>query len=219
MNMDRLRRWIRQVAACGACRAGIASLVALCLVSSVRAAPTDTTSTDGRLAYRSVSVQAGATMNVNRTRLHDDWQQGVGAEAVVAVPFYAGYVEAVAAHHRYRPRATAEVPAFQAILIQLGWGLERPLTSGILARAGIRVGNYRMAFDVNGDLERAEMTENELATTLAGHLVFPVTDRWHLIAAGSYQRTFTRIRMDLVYTTVSLRYTIDSPSWLQTLLR
>ena len=217
--MDRMRQWIRQAAGCVTRSLRIVSLLALGAVSTAVATPSDTTATDGLRAYQSVSVQAGATTNVNRTRLHDDWQPGGGAEAVVAVPFYAGYLEAVAAYHRYQPRSTADVPAFDAFLLQLGWGLEQPLTSWIAAYAGVRVGNYRMAFDVNGDLERAEMTENELVTALQGQIVFDVTDRWSLLAAGSYQRTFTRIRMDLVYTTVGVRYTFDSPSWLQTLLR
>ncbi len=217
--MDRMWQWIRRAAGCVARSVRIASLLALGAVSTALATPSDTTATDGRRAYQSISVQAGATTNVNRTRLHDDWQPGVGAEAVVAVPFYAGYLEAVAAYHRYQPRTAADVPAFQAFLLQLGWGLEQPLTSWISARAGVRVGNYRMAFDVNGNLERAEMTENELAAALKGQVAFHITDRWSLLAAGSYQRTFTRIRMNLVYTTVGVRYTFDSPSWLQTFLR
>jgi len=217
--MDRMRQWIRQAAGCVAHSVHIAGLLALGAVSTALATPSDTTATDGPQAYQSISVQAGATTNVNRTRLHDDWQPGGGAEAVVAVPFYAGYLEAAAAYHRYQPRTAADVPAFQAFLLQLGWGLEQPLTSWISARAGLRVGNYRMAFDVNGDLERAEMTENELTTALQGQVVFRLTDRWSLVAAGSYQRTFTRIRMNLVYTTVGVRYTFDSPFWLQTFLR
>ncbi|NBB85507.1 MAG: hypothetical protein GVY12_04695 [Bacteroidetes bacterium] len=214
-----MRQWILQAAGCVAYSLMIAGLLALWGLPTAVAAPGDTTATDGLRAYQSVSVQAGATTNVNRTRLHDDWQPGVGAEAVVAVPFYAGHLEAVAAYHRYQPRPTADVPAFQAILLQLGWGLEQPLTSRIAAHAGVRVGNYRMTFDVNGDLERAEITENELATALKGQVVFRVADRWSLVAATSYQRTFTRIRMDFVYTTVGVRYTFDSPSWLQTFLR
>jgi len=217
--MDRMRQWIRQAAGCVTRSLRIVSLLALGAVSTAVATPSDTTATDGPRAYQSVSVQAGATTNVNRTRLHDDWQPGGGAEAVVAVPFYAGHLEAVAAYHRYQPRGSADVPAFDAFLLQLGWGLEQPLTSWISAQAGVRVGNHRMAFDVNGDLERAEMTENELVTALKGQVVFDVTDRWSLLAAGSYQRTFTRIRMDLVYTTVGVRYTLDSPSWLQIFLR
>lgn len=217
--MYRTSQWIRWAAGCVAYGVGIAGLMALGSLPTAAAVPADTTHTNGPRAYQSISLQAGATTNVNRTRLHEDWQPGVGPQVVVAVPFYAGYLEAVAAYHSYQPRATATVPAFQALMLQIGWGLEQPLTSRIVARAGVRVGNYRMAFDVNGGLERAEMNENELATALKGHVAFHVTDRWSLVAAGSYQRTFTRIRMDLVYTTVALRYTFDSPSWLQTFLR
>lgn len=221
--MYRMRQWVRWVAGCGAYRLMyslmIAGLMALWGLPTATAAPGDTTRADAPRAYQSVSVQAGITTNVNRTRLHDDWQPGVGPQMVVAVPFYTGYLEAVAAYHIYRPRASADVPAFQALMLQLGWGLERPLTSWLTVGGGIRVGNYGMGFDVNGDLERAEVNESELVTALAGRFTVHVSDRWRVVAASSYQRTFTRIRMDLVYTTVGVQYTFDSPSWLQTFLR
>jgi len=169
--------------------------------------------------YSRLHVQPGITYNTNRTQLHEDWQPGFGPQLVMAVPFYAGYLEAVAAFHIYRPLATSDVPAFNALMLQLGWGLEQPMASWLTVAAGVRVGNYGMGFDTNGDLERAEVNESELVTAAQVQLAAHLTDRWSLVAATSYQRTFTRIRMDLVYATVGLRYSFDSPSWLQTLLR
>lgn len=178
-----------------------------------------TSEADTSAAYEKLGLQVGATYNVNRNRLHDAWSPGVGPELTVTVPFYLGYAEAVAGYHIYDALPGADVPDFQALMIQAGWGLQWEATDRLAFSSGIRVGNYGMGFDTNGDLERAEVNESELIVALQSSAAVRLSEQIQVVATGSYQRTYTRIRMNLVYASVGIRYQIDTPSWLRSFLR
>lgn len=168
--------------------------------------------------YEELSIHPGYTLNANRIYLHNTWDPGFGPELSINTPFHLGYIEAAAAYHRYNSRE-AEAPDFNALQLQLGWGIRYEPVDPIRLDGGLRIGNYSMEFLVEDGRERAELIENELNMALQARATAKLYGPLAAYLSASYQRTFSRIRLDLVYLSFGLSYRFSTPEWLRTFLR
>lgn len=166
--------------------------------------------------FSRVSVSAGGAQNVNRNVFHDYWEPGYGGELVVATPFYLGEAELGVALHRYDVVDPA-VPAFDAVLTFLGWGIDLSPVNVISWFNGLRVGNYRMAFDE--ETFQGVRNESELTLGLQSRIDLHVNRAVGFYVAGRFLRTYTSPRFDTAYVSGGLTLSFDAPGWLRTILR
>lgn len=165
--------------------------------------------------FETLDVEIGGTFNTNRTLLHDFWKPGYGVEGQIATPFYLGEAVAGGAFHRYG--VVADVPAFDALLLVVGWGLPLSLGSHLRWHNAFTLGNYRMTFD--DDTFAGVRNESELILGLQSRLHVHLSQAWSLYVGGRYDRVFTEARMPLFFVSAGLSHTLRTPRWLRTFLQ
>lgn len=212
----------------------ISLLAALSLLAAGSAAPVRAQPSGG--AFETMAIQVGGAANLNRTDFHRFWHPGQGGEMTLQTPFYAGMVETGLALHRYAA-AAADVPAFDAVQVHLGWSFPLTLTPRLQWQTGFRLGNYLMRFGdavqnghVGCDLGGVKGcgddvsiiggdSESEFFMGLHARLHVRLSDAWALYAGGHLLNTYTHERMRLFYAAAGLSYTLQTPGWLRTFLQ
>jgi len=159
-----------------------------------------------------LEIRLSGTRNLNRNFVHTFWQQSTGGELALAMPFYLGFVEAGGAYHRY-PVAQPSVPAFNAILVHVGWGLGVDWGSRLRLEGGARIGNYRMSF--GEDTFAGVKNENELALMFQSRVAVRLTGPVSLHVSGSYMQVYTFFRLKLWFASAGLSFRLRSPDWLK----
>lgn len=166
--------------------------------------------------YETFSIMVGGTHNANRTTFHQYWNPGSGIELSVSTPFYVGYLESAGAFHVYRNKLPS-VPRFNAISASVGWGIQVPVTRFLDWRAGVRAGNYRMSFDY--ETFRGVRNESEFSVAVLSQIHLQFTNTWFFYLSGSYEKTFTYIRLKPLYISAGIGHTFKTPRWMQEVLR
>lgn len=166
--------------------------------------------------FSTLEVALGGTTNLNETTFHEYWRPGQGAELSLSTLFYVGEAEAGAALHRYD--AHADVPRFDALFAFVGWGVALQPVPWIGWYNGLRVGNYRMAFEDDTDFPGVR-NESELTLALHSRLDLSPGRGWTIFGGATLQQTYTFIRLRYVYATGGIRYAFETPAWLQTFLK
>ncbi len=165
-----------------------------------------------------VEFRLGGAQNVNRNFLHTFWKPGIGGEFSMATPFYLGYAEFGGAYHRYRVDQPA-VPAFGAVLLYAGWGLDVEVVQRLRFESGLRVGNYRMTFDDEDVPFAGVKNESELALLVNARVALRPAGPVSVYVGGSYTKVYTFLRLNLWYVSAGLSYRLHSPEWLKEFLR
>ena len=168
--------------------------------------------------FEAMTLRVEGLANVNRGTFHTFWKPGRGLAAALEAPFYAGHVEAGPSFQRYVPRPAADVPAFDAFLLHVGWGPRLPLPGPLDASAKARVGVLLMRFHVEGEAEGLSL-ENEITLGLQARLRYALGKRWRVSAGAIYQRLYTAKRIDLWHVSLGMSRRFQAPDWLKTLLR
>ncbi len=165
-----------------------------------------------------VELRTSGALNVNRNFLHTYWQPGFGGEVSVATPFYLGYAELGGALHRY-PVERFDVPAFTAVLVYAGWGLNVDVADRLRLEGGLRVGNYRMSFEDVESPFAGVKNESELALLVNARVAVRPVGPVSVFVGGSYMKAFTFLRLNLWYASAGVSYRLRSPDWLRDFLR
>ena len=165
--------------------------------------------------FQTLTLHAGATLNVNRETLHQYWQPGAGVALSLQTPFYLGVLELSSGFHHYGA-AQENLDAFNAVPLALGWGPRIMLTPRLHLSLLGRVGNYLMFFK---HLPPSRSQESELMLGVRAQLSYRVAGPWSLTFTGSYHRVFTHVRIDLWYVTLGVSRQLRTPGWLKTFLK
>lgn len=166
--------------------------------------------------FGTVELRLAGTSNVNRNFLHEFWQSGRGAEAMLATPFYVGFLELGTAVHRYD--ADQDVPGFGALWLYAGWGLGTDVGDRIRLEASGRVGNYHMSFDSGSEFSGV-INESELALMGQARVAVRPVGPLSVFVSGSYLQAYTFLRLKLWYVSAGLSYRLTSPDWLKDFLK
>lgn len=170
----------------------------------------------GQSAFSRITLSGGGDINVYHPRLLPHWNAGRGGHLSASTPFYFGEVEAGVAFHRYDV-PSGEVPRFDALMAFGGWGVRLVPAESFSWYNGLRVGNYRMAFDE--ETFPGIRNESELALGLFTRVDVHLSTALNVFVAGRYNRMYTAPRLDLAYLSGGLAISFESPEWLLTLLR
>jgi len=164
--------------------------------------------------FDTLLLSASGTLNLDApTTFSDQWSPGYGGHVEVATPFYRGFFEVGVAYHTYGARQA--VPVFDALHMYGGYGfylLDGPVSVSLAGR----IGSYRMQFD-EATFESVR-TESELTASAVLRGDIALGPRLGLFASGTYQHTYTFVRLGLVYASPGVTYLPPTPSWLKSAL-
>ncbi|MEM6647193.1 MAG: hypothetical protein AAF730_13175 [Bacteroidota bacterium] len=173
-----------------------------------------TASAHAQPVFDTVLFSASGTLNLDApTTFSDRWSPGYGGHLEVATPFYRGFFELGVGYHTYGARQP--VPVFDALHVYGGYGLyliDGPVSVSLSGR----LGNYRMQFDeatFDGVRTESELT---VSAVLRGDVA--LGPRLGVFASGTYQHTYTFVRLGLVYASAGVTYLLPTPSWLKSAL-
>ncbi|GAB5521216.1 MAG: hypothetical protein RhofKO_34670 [Rhodothermales bacterium] len=165
-------------------------------------------------AFDTLLLSASPTLNLDApASFSERWSPGYGGHLEVATPFYSGFFEIGAAYHTYGARQP--VPVFDALHVYGGYGfylLDGPVSVSLAGR----LGSYRMQFDE--PTFEGVRTETELTTSAVLRADIALSPRFGLFTSGTYQHTYTFVRLGMVYASAGLSYLLPTPSWLKSAL-
>lgn len=185
-------------------------------------APADAARSQAPAPFSTLDVALGGAADVGNALFYeaplfyDYWKPGAGAELSVGTPFYLGDVEVGAGLHRYGS-ATADVPDFDALRVYAGWGIAFRPETWFGWYNGVRLGVFRMRFDE--DTFEGVRNESELFVGFHSRVEVTPVRGWSVFGAVTVQQVYTYIRLRPVYLTGGIRRRLDTPGWLEAVLR
>jgi len=169
-----------------------------------------------RSAFSQVTFYGGLQSNVNETLLHQYWSVERGVEVVIGTPLSFGEGEVGASVQQWNP-ATPSLPNVDAVLAFAGWSAVFEPVRYVQLQGGVRIGAHRMSFDV--DTFQGAQDETEVVLGAQTRLRISPVPWAGLFVGASYMQTYTYVRMKLAYVSFGIHATLQTPRWLQTVLR
>ncbi|MDA1029427.1 MAG: hypothetical protein O3B41_10300 [Bacteroidetes bacterium] len=146
----------------------------------------------------------------------DSWTSGYGGSVSASTPFYFGEIQLGMAAQPWRSN-DPNLPDFISALVFAGWFVSTTPENAVKASAGVRLGNYFMAFDspqISG-----ERNESEFAVTPFLNVRRTFFKKIEGFVEVSASRVFTSSRLEMASVSTGLMITFDSPVWLTSILK
>lgn len=146
----------------------------------------------------------------------DSWTSDYGGSVSASTPFYVGEIQLGIAAQPWRSN-DPNLPDFISALVFAGWLVSTTPKNAVKASAGVRVGNYFMAFDspqISG-----ERNESEFAVTPFLNVRRTFINNIEGFVEVSASRVFTSPRLDMATVSTGLMISFDSPGWLKSILK
>ena len=134
------------------------------------------------------------------------------------MPFYFGIIETVIQYDAVGSKIN-DVPSYDAINIELLWGLRKYFNEWLSAKISCGPGIYQMSFEEDEILTEALLTEREISLNLSGSLLVKFVKEFGVEFGYSFTRIFTNTNIDLNYIYAGVNVSIRSPEWLVDILK
>jgi hypothetical protein len=157
----------------------------------------------------------GAT-TVSDSQFDSYWDAGPAGAIDFVTPFYVGRASLLVRVGVDDAIAGQSTSGYTSIFAALGWRVGRPLFEHLRADIGLHVGLTEWIFDSEDD--SAVRYELELGTEAGLRLAYEFAHRWHAVAEGSYQWTFTYQRIEQGYVSVGIARSFGAPGWIRSVL-
>ncbi len=167
-------------------------------------------------AFSNLTLSFSIHANTNHGQFHEYWQRGRGLDLNCATPFYLGRARLGVQASLFEKKS--DVPEFYSLYYYLEWGFDIPLTNRIDWFNGLRSGSFAMTFD-DDEINETQVTESELCLGISSSINAKITNQLAVNLTGSYQKVFTRKRLELTFILIGMNYTFDTPSWLREILK
>ena len=166
--------------------------------------------------FESIEVSARVAADVNHATFHDFWDPGLGVEASLGFPFYAGALRLAVQQFHNDP--VGESIGFRSRYFHAGWDAGVRLAARLTWRNGVHAGLYHVRFDPESipDFSRSE---SEFAGGGRSLLEFAPGGPWLVGASVDYQVVLTRERIHRLLLGLGVAYRFTSPAWLRDFLR
>lgn len=168
-------------------------------------------------AYSIVDITASALHSPPRVPFANYYSGGSGYALDLALPLPVGVATLTGASVPYRGMLDS-YRNFNATEALLGWGLALPLHGRLSARAGLRAGEFMMAFD-DTVIAPGLRDEKEMMLGVTGEAALRVAGRWSLAAQASWDHVYLHVPTHFLSLQAGLRYTASLPEWVQEALR
>lgn len=156
------------------------------------------------------------TANVNRNEFHSYWDAGPAGTIDFVTPFYVGRASLLVRVGTNDAISGAATSGFTSVFAALGWRVGRPVVERLRADVGMHVGITEWIFSSEDD--SAVRYELEMGVEASVRAAYEFAPRWHAVAEGSYQFTFTYERIELGYVSIGLARTFGAPGWIRSVL-
>ncbi|HEY7750721.1 MAG TPA: hypothetical protein VH917_00395 [Ignavibacteriaceae bacterium] len=170
-------------------------------------------------AFETFSFGGSYVSNVNEETLHNYWSSGSGFEGYFATPFFIGNFQVGLTYLPFEGK-TESYPDFNSYLIYVQWGYRFYLPHNFSLSVDALTGIDQLDFDESAEaiISEGEIAEREIAIGLSSTISFEIVPTWNLNFLTSYQRIYTKERIDLINLSIGLSKSFDSPEWLKDFL-
>lgn len=168
-----------------------------------------------RKAFETIRFGMGGLTAFHAVHL-DSWTSDYGGSVSASTPFYVGEIQLGVAAHPWRSN-DPNLPDFISALVFGGWFVSTTPKNAVKASAGVRIGNYFMAFDspqISG-----ERNESEFAATPFLSVRRTFIKNIEGFVEVSVSRVFTSPRPEMASVSTGLMVSFDSPRWLTSILK
>lgn len=157
----------------------------------------------------------------------DHWDYTPGVTLELRSPYYRGEFEAATRFVRFRD-GSFENSSFRSYYVYLGWFYPIRISERFSAAPGIRIGNHFLIQDhikkyFLGEEDTNPYTfqrdESEFAYEIALRTEYRLSDAYKLHFSASYNRTLINIPFSVIYTSIGITRTINTPGWLKRIVR
>lgn len=177
-------------------------------------------------AFEEIDAVFSIQQNTNRNLFHDFWSPNSAFQLDLDTPFYFG-------HFFLGGRLTSfsgidpDLPDIDNIQANVGWGLRYEIIEGLKAGGNLGVLFSMMSFqNVSPEQqERAQLRfgstspESEGGIFFGGDLSYQFTEKWGIRLFWSRNLVYTKRKMKLNYGGVGVYRKIETPDWLERVLR
>ncbi len=166
-------------------------------------------------AFETIRIAVGPAASLHAVHL-DSWTADYGGAVKASTPFYFGEIELGMSILPWKSNDPV-LPDFMSALIFGGWFVSTAPEKVLKASAGVRMGNYFMAFDspqVSGERNESEFA---ISSFLGIRSTF-----WRGLegfAEINAVRVLTTPRLDMVSVSTGVSITFDTPDWLEGILK
>jgi hypothetical protein len=167
--------------------------------------------------YSTVDITASALHSPPRAPLANYYTGGSGYALDLALPLPVGVATLTGASVPYHGMLDA-YRNFTATEALLGWELALPLNGRVSARAGVRAGEFMMAFD-DTIITPGLRDEKELMLGVTGEAAVRIAGRWSVAGHASWDHVYLHVPTHFLSLQAGLRYTASLPDWVQEFLR
>ncbi|RKX22614.1 MAG: hypothetical protein DRP51_02125 [Candidatus Zixiibacteriota bacterium] len=167
-------------------------------------------------AFKTISISAHYLQNSNRNMFHNYWKPANGIDLNGESEFYFGKIELGTQIFSVKARKI-EQPDFVAVNMYIGWGLDYKILSKLDIYSGFQVSNYYMNFD-DDKIDVNLKSESEFSFGLKTGLKYNIGKSLFVDVSGYYQVIYTYHRIELLYISVGLGKTFETPKWLREFL-
>lgn len=167
--------------------------------------------------YSAVDVTASALRSPPRGPLAIYYTGGSGYALDLALPLPVGTATLTGASIPFHGMLDS-YRDFTATEALLGWGLALPLHGRVTARAGLRAGEFMMAFD-DTIITPGLRDEKELMLGVTGEAAVRIAGPWSIAAQASWDHVHLHVPTHFLSLQAGLRYTAGLPGWVQEFLR
>ncbi|MBO6576355.1 MAG: hypothetical protein JJ896_16710 [Rhodothermales bacterium] len=166
-------------------------------------------------AFTELDVAGGPVAVVSSGDLASWWTPSPGATVSADTDFYG--LRLATGLRFVRWRADRRVPDFDALTAWAGVSRQLVELGPVQARASGRIGNTRMAFDDRS--EPGIRNESEFLAGLGLAVTYTVGPRLAVELEWAAERAYTAREVDLHLLHVSVRRSLEMPSWMRDILR
>jgi len=167
--------------------------------------------------YSAVEITASALHSPPRAPLSNYYTGGSGYALDVGLPLPVGTATLTGVSVPFHGMLDS-YRDFTATEALLGWEMALPLHGRVTARAGVRTGEFMMAFD-DTVIAAGLRDEKELMLGATGEAAVRIAGPWSIAARASWDHVHLHVPTHFLSLQAGLRYTAGLPDWVQEFLR
>lgn len=170
---------------------------------------------DAHQPFQTIRMGAMGTLPV-ATRNLSAWTASMGPSISLTTPFFVGEVGLAFSYLTWETTEQT-TPDFSSTLIMADWSVFSSPENHVKLGAGVRFGNFFMAFD-NNQLS-GERNESEIIISPFVQIRRTLFRDLEVFGELNISRVFTQPYVDLVQASAGFAYSISAPSWLKEVLQ
>lgn len=167
--------------------------------------------------FSKISAGFSAAKQSNSILLNDFWDSGYGFEGSVESPFYFGDIKTGLFFLPFSG-VSDNYPDFKIFYVFLGWNGVLNLAENFSASFGISAGSSIIYFH-NDEIAAFERTESELTFATGAKIKYQIAGKFGVFSKVDLIKIFTKNHINLMYFSVGVDYTFNSPKWLENFLK